>query len=67
MHKQTQEVILSFVKENGFDLLAEIPYDRTLPLALSEGKLVVNAYPDTPASLAIQNLAEKINDTIWDS
>jgi MinD superfamily P-loop ATPase len=67
MHKQTQEVILQFVKENDFDLLAEIPYDRALPLALSEGKLVVTAYPDTPASLAIQSLAEKINVSILSS
>ena len=67
MHKQTREAILQFVRKNGFDLLAEIPYDRMLPLALSEGKPVVNAYPDTPASLAIKNLSGKINDTIWES
>lgn len=57
IHPETNVLIKQFASENGFDLLAEIPYDPCLPRALAEGKLAVTAYPDAPSSLVIKELA----------
>ena len=60
IHPETNVLIKQFASENGFDLLAEIPYDPCLPRALAEGKLAVTAYPDTPSSQVIKELAFKV-------
>ncbi len=57
IHPETNVLIKQFASENGFDLLAEIPYDLCLPRALAEGKLAITTYPDAPSSLVIKELA----------
>ena len=41
-------------------LLGRIPFDPRLALAADEGALFVQHYPETPAALAIQHLAERV-------
>ena len=60
IHPETNVLIKQFASENGFDLLAEIPYDPCLPRALAEGKLAVTAYPDAPSSQIIKELAFRV-------
>jgi MinD superfamily P-loop ATPase len=62
IHPETNVLIKQFARENGFDLLAEIPYDPCLPRALSEGNLSIAAYPDAPSSLVIKELAHSVLD-----
>ncbi len=60
IHPETNVLIKQFASENGFDLLAEIPYDLCLPRALAEGKLAITTYPDAPSSLVIKELAYSV-------
>ena len=60
IHPETNTVIKQFASENGFDLLAEIPYDPCMPRALAEGKLALTVYPDAPSSRVIKELAYSV-------
>jgi MinD superfamily P-loop ATPase len=64
MHEVTRTRLLKLVKEYGFELLVEIPYDPLLPSALAEGRLAIQAYPDAPSSMAIRMLSDKIDNRI---
>jgi MinD superfamily P-loop ATPase len=64
LHDQTKKRIFSYIEENDFDFLGEIPYDKTLLAALIEGKLGVTAYPDAPASLAIKEVLVKLHSIL---
>ena len=64
MHEVTRKRLLKLIKEKGFELLVEIPYDPLLPSALAEGRLAIQAYPDAPSSKAIRKLSDSIKDRI---
>lgn len=64
MHDVTRRLLLELIKEQGFELLAEIPYDPLLPSALAEGRLAIQAYPEAPSSKAIRKLSESIDERI---
>ena len=61
MHDPSREVLLSWLKEKGIELLVEIPYDPKLPEALAQGELSVTMYPNAPASLAIMDLCKTVD------
>jgi MinD superfamily P-loop ATPase len=63
IHEPTRKVVRKYINDNNFDMLGEIPYDKTLPLSLAEGKLAVTAYPTSPGSIAIMEVTDKV-DTI---
>lgn len=63
IHEATRKVVLQYISDNDFDLLGEIPYDKTMSLALAEGKLAVIAYPSSPASIALKEVTDKV-DTV---
>ncbi len=64
MHEVTRKRLLKLIKEKGFELLVEIPYDPLLPSALAEGRLAIQAYPDAPSSKAISILSDNIDNRI---
>jgi MinD superfamily P-loop ATPase len=64
MHAASRQRLLELVGENGFELLAEIPYDPLLPRALAEGRLAVVHYPDSPASRAIIGLSHTLDERV---
>ena len=66
IHEATRKDVRNYISDNNFDMLGEIPYDKTLPLALAEGKLAVTSYPSSPASIALKEVTDKI-DTIISS
>ncbi len=61
IHETSRKKVVEYIDENNFDLLGEIPYDRMVPLALSEGNLAIKAYPDSPASIAMREVADKVH------
>ena len=65
IHLESNRAIKQFAQENGFSILAEIPYDKSMPMAIASGQPVISAYPAAPSSLALGRLAaalyEKIN------
>ena len=63
MHEESRKTLLSFLRENELDLLAEIPYDPQLPEALAQGGLAVTMFPDAPSSVVIRELSKTL-DTI---
>lgn len=64
IHEPTRKVVRKYINDNNFDNLGEIPYDKTLPLSLAEGKLAVTAYPDSPGSIAIKEVTDKVDTLI---
>jgi MinD superfamily P-loop ATPase len=57
IHPESNAAVKKFAHDNGFSILAEIPYDKNMTMAVAHGRPVISAYPDTPASLALKNLA----------
>ncbi|SHJ94230.1 MinD superfamily P-loop ATPase, contains an inserted ferredoxin domain [Malonomonas rubra DSM 5091] len=66
IHLESNRTIKKFARNNGFSILAEIPYDKSMSLALAKAQPVVCAYPAAPAALAICTLAgvleKKLNE-----
>lgn len=58
LHEATRQRFLENIEEQGFELLAEIPYDPLLPKSLAEGQQVIMGYPDAPSAKAIMALRE---------
>ena len=62
IHPESNTAIKRFADNNGFTILVEIPYDNRVSQALMQRKTIVKAYPDSPPSLAIRKLAEKLTN-----
>lgn len=50
----------------GEDVIAEIPYDKKVRKAVSEGIPVVEKYPNSSASVQMKKLAAKLLDINWE-
>lgn len=59
-----EKKIKCFASDRGLPILAEIPYDLSIPMAISKAKSVVTAYPESPASQAVRSLADRVAMTI---
>jgi MinD superfamily P-loop ATPase len=64
LHKKTRGAIRDFARRNAIAILAEIPYDMSIPKAITKAMPVVRAYPDAPSSGAIRECAGKVRDVI---
>jgi MinD superfamily P-loop ATPase len=60
----TTGAIVQFAGESGIPVLAEIPYDMSVPKAIANAMPVVKAYPGSPASTAILGLADRLKSVI---
>jgi flagellar biosynthesis protein FlhG len=49
-----------FLGSPSLDYLGWIPYDKMVPAAIRQQRMVLERYPDTPASKSIVSLAEKL-------
>ena len=56
------ETIEAFARENNIDLLGKIPYDDNVPLSMAKMAPLIELYPDSPASKALIEIAEKV---VW--
>jgi MinD superfamily P-loop ATPase len=59
---ESNRAIKQFIQTNEFFLLAEIPHDKSMPLALANAQPLVSAYPSAPASLALSRLAKALKE-----
>ena len=64
IHPESNRAIKRFTQDNDFSILAEIPYDKSMPMALANAQPVVSAYPAAPSSLALGKLAEALQERI---
>lgn len=64
IHPESNRAIKQFAQDNGFPLLTEIPYDKSMPMAVANAQPVISAYPSAPSSLALGKLAEALSKRI---
>lgn len=57
--------IEQFCKDNGYQFLGSIPFDETVVKAQLEGQSVLEVYPDSPASLAIERIFNSIQHSLF--
>ncbi len=60
----TRAEVVHYLQKNNLPLLAEIPYDLAMPMALAEGELVVKAYPQAISSRAYVELSQKVGEML---
>lgn len=53
-------VVDQFLRSPSLDFLGWIPYDKQIPIAVRQQQMVLQRYPNTPASKSIVELAEKL-------
>ena len=64
IHPESNRAIKQFVQDNDFSILAEIPYDKSMPMAVANAQPVISAYPTAPSSLALGKLAVALSERI---
>ncbi|MEW6739906.1 MAG: P-loop NTPase [Nitrospirota bacterium] len=64
IHMKSRQAIMDFAEERGIPVLAEIPYDMSIPKAIAKAVPVIKTYPESPASKAIFELADKMKSMI---
>jgi MinD superfamily P-loop ATPase len=64
IHPESNRAIKQFTRENDFSILAEIPYDKSMPMAVANAQPVIAAYPSAPSSLALGKLAAALSERI---
>ncbi len=55
-----EERVRQYAESGGVRLVGEVPLDPSVPRAITQGLPVVKAYPDSPASRALRELASFI-------
>ncbi|MHA1342539.1 MAG: P-loop NTPase [Promethearchaeota archaeon] len=57
----------SFIKDTGFDILGQIPFDLSIPKAMSYAKPVIDFNPKAKASIAITKIYKKLKKILWNN
>jgi MinD superfamily P-loop ATPase len=60
IHAATRETLHAYAAERGLAVLAEIPYDKNVAVAIAAGRPVVELYPEAPASRRLADLADRL-------
>jgi len=66
IYLQGVEEIKKYCRENDLPLLGEIPFDISMTSAMVEGEPVTASYPDSPVSIAIAEIWEKVIERLLD-
>lgn len=64
IHEESRLTIHSFMEKNDFVMLGEIPYDNSIPMAITKAQPVVKAYPASPSSVQLKKLADILSERI---
>jgi MinD superfamily P-loop ATPase/SAM-dependent methyltransferase len=67
IHQASRDEIRDFARQNDIEILAEIPYDISVPRAVAEARPVVEAYPEASSSMAIRTLVGRVKRILSDS
>jgi flagellar biosynthesis protein FlhG len=60
IYKQLSLVVDKFLGSPSLDYLGWIPYDKQVPMAVRQQRMVLQRYPHTPASKSFIKLADKL-------
>lgn len=56
--------IEEFARENDLEIIGEVPYDSTIPMSACMRKPLLEAYPDSEAAKAIEDLVDRVDKII---
>ncbi|MFX1420241.1 MAG: P-loop NTPase [Promethearchaeota archaeon] len=56
-----------YIDNTGFAILGEIPFDLSIPNAMSFAKTVVDFAPDSKASISIKDIYKKVKSILWNN
>ncbi len=56
--------IEEYAKEENIPIVGKIPFDESVPNSINMGKLVVEAFPDSPASRELKRIADFIAEEV---
>lgn len=62
-----QEQFKKFIEETGHYILGRIPFDLSVPRAMSFAESVVDHSPDSKASLAIKEIYNNLKKVLWNN
>ncbi len=60
-----QEEFHEFINNTGYNVLGRIPFDLSIPEAMSFAKAVIEYKPESEASLAIKNIYKNLKKVLW--
>lgn len=60
-----KEEFHEFIEKTGFNVLGRIPFDLSIPEAMSFAKAVIEFKPESEASLAILNIYSNLKKVLW--
>jgi MinD superfamily P-loop ATPase len=55
----------TFIENTGYEILGKIPFDLSIPRAMSFAKPVVEYAPEAIASLSIKKIFAKLKSILW--
>ncbi len=64
VNPEYSERLAEYAGENNIHLLGKIPYDDAVPRSMAEAQPLIEAYPDSPASKALLEIAGKIENIL---
>ncbi|MFX1573849.1 MAG: P-loop NTPase [Promethearchaeota archaeon] len=56
-----------FIIETEYKIIGKIPFDLTIPKAMSFAEAVIDYAPDSKASLAIKEIYKNLKEIVWDN
>jgi MinD superfamily P-loop ATPase len=62
INQENTSSIGSFCRENNIELVGKVPFDPSVTKAMVNGQPVVEYVPETPASLAIKDMWDRVRD-----
>lgn len=62
-----QDKFKDYIDNTGFDILGKIPFDLSIPKAMSFAETVVDFAPDSKASLSIKNIYKNLKGILWNN
>ncbi|MBN1802055.1 MAG: ATP-binding protein [Candidatus Lokiarchaeota archaeon] len=60
-----QESFNAFIKDTGYEVIGKIPYDLSIPKAMSFAEAVIDHDPESKASIAINKIYENLKKILW--
>ncbi len=62
-----QKDFKKYINETGYTKLGKIPFDLSIPKAMSFAQPVVDFAPDSKASLSINNIYKNLKEVLWNN
>ncbi|MFX1390594.1 MAG: P-loop NTPase [Promethearchaeota archaeon] len=62
-----QEKFKKFINDTGYKKLGDIPFDLSIPKAMSFAEPVIDFAPNSDASLSIKQIYKKLKKTLWNN